>query len=602
MVAGAAKRALIFRMTGEESSANAAALADTARAAGLDVVIVPFWSDAAHEAAGGGPTILDGGFDFTPRLSQFAFFARHGFAPDLVELSAHSLAIDDARIENLMGESVWNQQLRGATDRAIGVLRAQAPDVVFVPHGAEVLSRLLAEACGRLSIPYLFWESAFFPGFHFMDPYAPHFFRGAHRIDRTWEAGVATPGAAERARAFMDRAAGERISKYRQVTSPEELAALKAWLAEREGPVLFVPGQIAFDASITVSLREYPDLGSIYRAVFHGVPPGWRIIFKPHPRGPDAGRAQGLPEHVRLVRQVSIHDLFALCDAVALHSSNVGLEALMAGRPVVAWGDPYYGRKGLTLDIADGAEIARELTAERLARPDPDKVAALVGHILEQGLVRHGDAAAFLQRVGEAAAVPPEPRLPWYGAPIRRLAAAGVALNRELSANRGMGAALRALPRADRATLEQRFGLRALRRHCWGAPRLEWTSALRRYLVARAFSTRLGQKVRFERVDLQAVHDPVRALCTLAAAARQSPLLVLLRQRPLSARLVQQVTGAEAVAWLQAQMPDLVADLFGWSGTRPLPVAAEGADALVLLRPPGARPLSPADREALTAG
>ncbi|WP_454917635.1 capsular polysaccharide export protein, LipB/KpsS family [Xanthobacter sediminis] len=599
-------------MVGEESAANAALLARTAGGAGFAPAVVPFWSDAAHAAlvAAGesaAPVLLDGGFDAAPRLSAFAFRARHGFSPDLIELSAHSLAIGDARIDNLHTESVWNQQLRGAADRAIAVIGALRPDVVFVPHGAEVLSRLLAEASAHLGIPYLYWESPFFPGYHFVDPYAPHFFPGAHRIDRTWShtwidrtgAWPAQEGVA-RAADFIARIRAGRITKYRQESAPEELDALRAWLSERPGPVLFVPGQIAFDASVTASLRDYPDLGSIYRAVFRAVPEGWRVIFKPHPREPDADHAGELPAHVRRVRHISIHDIFPLCDVVGLQSSNVGLEALMAGRPVVAWGDPYYGRKGLTFDIADGAQIGQVLAAGPPAPPDPAEVAALVGHVLEQGLVREGDAGALLLRVAEASAAPPGPRLPWYGAPIRRLAAAGRALDAALAGNGGMAAALKAMPRADRMVLEQRFGARALREHDRGPPRLGFDGRVRRLGIVWRFSTRLGGVVRFDALDLQAVHDPEAALGALAARARRAPRLLLLRRRAPSGRVIQQIGPRAAEAWLAAAAPELMVDVFGWSGTTPLPEAAETGEALLLLRPAGAVPLTPEDRAALT--
>lgn len=602
MVAGEAGRALIFRMAGEESAINAALLARTVRGAGLVPVVAPFWSDATHAADDpGAPVLLDGGFDAAPRLSAFAFRARHGFSPDLIELSAHSLAIGDARIDNLLTESVWSQQLRGATQAALAVMGELRPQVVFVPHGAEVLSRLLAEASAHLGIPVLYWESPFFPGYHFVDPYAPHFFPGAHRIDRAW-AGTAAArgsGAAARAAAFIARIRTERITKYRQESAPAELDALKAWLGARPGPVLFVPGQMAFDANVTVSLRGYPDLASIYRAVVRGVPEGWRVVFKPHPRGPDAGWAEHLPAHVRVVRHVSIHDIFPLCDVVGLHSSNVGLEALMAGRPVIAWGDPYYGRKGLTLDIPDGAMLGPVLAAGRPAAPDPDEVAALVGHVLEEGLVRQDDAEALLQRIGEAAAAPPEPRLPWYGAPIRRLAAAGRALEAALTRNGGVAAALKAMPRADRVVLEQRFGARALRACCRGAPRLRWTGLPRRLRVAGRFTARLGRLVRFDSLDLQAVHDPEAALAALAARARRAPRLLLLRRRAPSGRVIQQIGPRAVAAWLAEQAPDLVVDMFGWSGSAPLPEAAETKEALLLLRPAGAPPLTDEDRAAL---
>lgn len=601
MAAGKAGRAVIFRMVGEESASNAALLARTLSCAGFEPRIVPFWPDPDHLARDAyGPVLVRGSFRTARRLSAYALRQLHGFSPDLIELSAHSLAIADARIDNLLTESAWNQQLRGVASEALAVMADLAPDVVFVPHGAEVVSRLLAAASAHLGVPFLYWESPFFPGYHFVDPYAPHFFRGAHRIDRTWKGWAAAheDGAAARGAAFIARIRAERISKYDQATAGRELEPLKAWLGERPGPVLFVPGQIAFDASITVSLRGYPDLSSIYRAVFQSLPKGWRAIFKPHPRGPGTDRMEGLPEQVCMVRNVSIHDLFPLCDVVGAHSSNVGLEALMAGRPVIAWGEPYYGRKGLTIDIENGADLGCLLADGPPPPPDPERVAALVGHVLEQGLVRQDDAAALRQRVAEATAVPPEPRLPWYGAPIRRLAEVGVALDRELARNQGMGAALRALPQADRWVLQDRFGAWALRRHCRGAPRFGAGGLARRLTVAWRFSRRLGHWVHFEALDLQAVHDPVAALAALATRVRAGARLVLLRRRPSGGKVIQQLTAAEVTAWFAAEAPDLVADVFGWSAKG---LSSEVVrDALLLLRPTPAPPLSEADRCALT--
>lgn len=598
------RKALIFRMTGEESAGNAAALAQTLRGAGYLPTTVPFWSDADHAAHDPvAPVLLDGGFDFAPRLSAFAFAEHYGASPDLIELSAHNLVIGDARIDNMLTESVWSQQLRGVAGRAVEVMRALSPQVVFVPHGAEVVSRLLAVVTTHLGIPYLYWESAFFPGYHFVDPDAPHFFKGASRIDRTWPpegaAGV-DPAIAERGARFIAQVRAERVTKYRQETDAAELAALKDWLALRPGPVLFVPGQIAFDATIAVSLRDYPDLATLYRAAFRSLPPHWRVIFKPHPRGPEAERSPDVPSHVRVVRHIAIHDLFPLADAVGLHSSNVGLEALMAGLPVIAWGDPYYGRKGLTLDIADGADLGRCLAGAGPARPDPRQVAALVGHVLENGLVRHGDAAALAVRIAEATAAPPPPRSPWYGASIRRLLAIGERLEARLKANRGMAAALRGLSVEDRLALEQRFGARALQRQCRRAGRLGLEGWARRLLLARLFRARLKAPIRFDAVDLETMHEPLAALAAVAERARRGGRLVLLRHRPASATVIQRFAPRQMVELFARVAPDLGVEVFGWSALGPTAEVPEDGPALLLLRPAGAPALSIEDRLALT--
>ncbi len=595
MVEDGARRALIFRMAGEESYTNGVQLARTVERAGFQPMLVPFWPDLQQPAdSPGARALLDGGFDRAPRMSAFAFARRFGFAPDLIDLSAHNLAIGDARIDNLITESAWNQQMRGTAARAAALMAELAPDVVFVPHGGEVVSRLLAVMAAHLQLPYVYWESPFFPGYHFVDAFAPHFFRGACRIDLSWRELGAPADAAALARAddFVRAWRAQRLSKYAQTTDPRALAALSTWLGQESGPVVFVPGQVPFDATIAVSLREYDDLGAIYRAVLAGLPAPWRVIFKPHPRNPDPIPEVSGSERVFLAAGLSIHDIFPHCQAVALHSSNVGLEALMVGLPVIAWGEPYYGRKGLTIDLDDAADVARVLAAGVPPAPDPLRVRGLVAHVLERGLVRQDDGAEMASRIAEASAAPPPARASWYGAPLQRLLAVGYRLDAALARNLGMQRALAQLSRDERRLLESRFGARAMW-HLRG-----WAVAqhglVRRLLLARLFRRRLGLRVVVSPVNLQAMADPRVALRRLAAMARRRPVVAVLPAAGTDRHAVQRLTVAEvremAAAWR------LRVEAFPGAGAASAPAPAT----VLLLRPQGAQPVSAEDEVWLT--
>lgn len=596
MAEGGKRRALLFRMTGDEAYANAVDLARTLDAAGFAPVMVPFWPDA-HQPAGaaGARALLEGDFAGVERLSAFAFARRFGFVPDLIDLSAHNLAIGDGRIDNLLAESAWNQHMRGTAARAAALMAELRPDAVLVPHGGEVVSRLLAVMAAHLGLPYLYWESPFFPGFHFVDAFAPHFFRGACRIDRVWAAAGPPRDAAalDRAATFMADWRGQRLTKYRQATRPQALADLTAWLGRGTGPVLFLPGQVPFDATIAVSLRGHADLGATYQAALSGLPAPWRVIFKPHPRNPDPTAPVAAPERLFVAGDVSIHDIFPVCQAVAVHSSNVGLEALMMGLPVVAWGAPYYGGKGLTLDLDDAADLGRALAGGVPPAPDAGQVRTLVAHVLDQGLVRQDDGAAMAARLAEASAAPPPARLAWYGAPLRRLAAVGAQLNGALARNLSLRAALATLSQDDCQLLRQRFGRRALAR--FQRRRTVPLSWPLRLWLARRFSAALGQKVVFDPVNLQAMADPALAVRDLVARAGRRPQLALLPAAGADARALQRLSVAQVQELaLAARMdvfgwaPGLV---FGWAPGLRDQMAPEGA-AVLLVRPAGAVPLS----------
>lgn len=459
------QRVVIFRVPGAESAANAARLSMTAAKAGFDVVIAPYWPDGL-DAGERQPTLLARDIGSAPRLSAFAFRELYGFDLDLADLSAHLFASQPVTPDFLLPESIWSQHLRGLAHTAAQFLNERRADIVLVPHGAEVVSRLLAEMTMATHRTLLFWESAFFPGFHYVDPCGPHFFRGECRLD----AFSLPAGRRPDAEAFIDHWRTDRMSKYSQVDSHAPRQDLERWIAADQRPVLFLAGQISTDANAVVGLGDHDSLADIYRDALSAAPADWRIVYKPHPLAQeDVLAGFDAPADRFLRTDANIHDVFAVSAAVLAFSSNVGLEALLAGLPVALLGRPIYSGRGLTRDLASPDELTAWLAC-RPAPPEAAAVSAFLALMLDEGLTAEGDADGLARLIAEADGRPRRPRLPWYGTNVQALGHAARALTAALAPDKALAQALAALPDAHRRTLFRQVAPDALAMHPFGGP------------------------------------------------------------------------------------------------------------------------------------
>ncbi|MPZ35956.1 MAG: hypothetical protein GEV13_34210, partial [Rhodospirillales bacterium] len=232
MLEAAGKRSMILRLPGDESAENAHLLAGTLREAGFSPVLVPIWNEEWTSPKFRQIPLIPGqDFGDVPRLSAFAFREAFGYDLDLFDLSVHGIACGDVRSDTFLAESIWNQKLRGVAALSHDLIEKVDPEAIFVAHGAEVVSRIVAVVASRLKRHLLYWESAFFPGYHFVDPVGPHFFRGGCRIDESWK-GPSSVTAERRAVAsdFVRRYREERRSKYAQCSAPDALRELKEWV------------------------------------------------------------------------------------------------------------------------------------------------------------------------------------------------------------------------------------------------------------------------------------------------------------------------------------------------------------------------------------
>lgn len=174
-----------------------------------------------------------------------------------------------------------------------------------------------------------------------------------------------TPELRERGRRLAALLVERGITKYN--TGREE-AALGAPQGVRR---ILVPGQVADDASVRLGggeIRGNLELLARVRAAN----PDAHIAYKPHP-DVDAGHRPGALSEAEMrahadqvVPGVSMAALVAAADEVHTLTSLAGFEALLRGRRVVTYGQPFYAGWGLTEDLAPIARRGRQLSVEEL--------------------------------------------------------------------------------------------------------------------------------------------------------------------------------------------------------------------------------------------
>jgi capsular polysaccharide export protein len=140
-------------------------------------------------------------------------------------------------------------------------------------------------------------------------------------------------------------------------------------------PVVLVPGQVEDDASIRYGCTDVKTNLGLLQAARRAHPDAF-IVYKPHPdvmSGNRAGKlavaqAQVLADHVEA--RLSVVSCIDACDVVHTMTSLTGFDALLRGKRVVVYGQPFYAGWGLTEDvIKDGAAFARRqrrLTLDQL--------------------------------------------------------------------------------------------------------------------------------------------------------------------------------------------------------------------------------------------
>jgi SAM-dependent methyltransferase len=380
---------------------------------GVDLTLVQFWPGDYFpiETLRGGRvryvTLSDTGIPGFPRLSRRDYERACGTDFDPIAINVHEMVRERYPITRAYIDiDSWHyQQYYSAAFRIGTLLDTLKPNLVIVQGGSDTLQKLVRVKAARLRLPVLGWETPFFPGHLLLDPVGMHFFPGANKIDRDWPETSERPlDAAQAAHLdmFLSDWRQRRASKYAQASDAGELRALDAVV--RSGrKIAFFPGQIPADASVLTGPYGVETFDEYLATIRHAMPAGWCLAHKVHPLDPRGTTAAfAATDRYLPLHKTSIHDLFARASVVVTHSSNVGLEALMCGRPVICLAAPHYARKGLTRDVEGAADLAIALERYGPFEPPRERVDRFLHYLIADYLIPAGDTARLQRRLDEA--------------------------------------------------------------------------------------------------------------------------------------------------------------------------------------------------------
>lgn len=128
------------------------------------------------------------------------------------------------------------------------------------------------------------------------------------------------------------------------------------------------------DFQIAVRERHALPQSGLVDYVSSVLPSSWQLVVRIHPAHRGAVPLHTL-RHMAALPNVRIDDAsepigqaLARSSAVLTLASTVGFDALLAGRPVICFGRPFYGRRGVTTDISDVRQLPEAL---RTCQPPP---------------------------------------------------------------------------------------------------------------------------------------------------------------------------------------------------------------------------------------
>jgi capsular polysaccharide export protein len=168
----------------------------------------------------------------------------------------------------------------------------------------------------------------------------------------------------ERAARLRERIVASRLTKYN--------VGAGTWRAPAgAGSVILVPGQVEHDASLKYGAPGIASNIGLLKAV-RRANPGAYLVYKPHPDVVAGLRPQGAQEDSatqwcdEIVLDVGMDALLPVVDEVHLMTSLTGFEALLRGKKVTCYGQPFYAGWGLTTDIVPISRRTRVLCLHEL--------------------------------------------------------------------------------------------------------------------------------------------------------------------------------------------------------------------------------------------
>lgn len=170
---------------------------------------------------------------------------------------------------------------------------------------------------------------------------------------------------------LLERAARLRARIVQAGLTKYNVGAKKWQRPEGAARVILVPGQVETDASIRFGAPGICSNIGLLKAVREAHPEAY-VLYKPHPDVLAGLRAEGKDEAGadewcdEVVSDVGMGELLPQVDEVHVLTSLAGFEALLRGKTVTCYGQPFYSGWGLTHDVCPVERRTRRLALDEL--------------------------------------------------------------------------------------------------------------------------------------------------------------------------------------------------------------------------------------------
>lgn len=364
--------------------------------------------------------------DDETRLSRAEYQALYGDDIDFdkINMKEDWLAGWPEDAERLNPESVSRQRLRGMAGRVEGLLKFIKPDAVLLNQPDDPISLIILAKALKCNIPVFPLEPGVISGQVYFELYGQHFYSDYRRLDALFKAGrteVDPTEARELLRAMKGRMLNQARAAQTGAGSAIEPRELKEFCEKYPQRVILLPEQDHYGSDVLASLSQIEavrSLPELYLKAISELPDDVGLVFKRRPA--DGGRSfvyrDSRKNNVLFLDDVPLVDLFKQVNAVMSFTSWSGLEAALAGLPLLSLGTPVYAGKGFSLQW-DGRSRLTKLMEDVLSyRPDEESVARFIYLLKKEVLFSPDSGPEDLEKLcaGDEFTPKPAARAPFW--------------------------------------------------------------------------------------------------------------------------------------------------------------------------------------------
>jgi hypothetical protein len=306
---------------------------------------------------------------------------------EIETLKAHLIGEFGNTPETLERNTLRHIQL---TELFIKALDTHTPDHVFLWNQFNLLHRHFAHILKQRGIPNGFFHDGLLPGSITLDVDAEMGESWVARDPERFQNIPVSPEARARARAFLNAVQSDSMNRHVQVDKIDLNEMLKATKCH-DRPIVFYAGQADWHAGLLpdgpTRVHHSPFFESSLAALTHldkvAGELGFFVLFKPHPlsREKYTFLDADMYPNTLILSSVSLQSCLDVAAVVTTIASQTSYVALLAGKPVVMLGINQISGKGLTYDLASGADLG-DLILTALQDPlAPDRADDLADHV-----------------------------------------------------------------------------------------------------------------------------------------------------------------------------------------------------------------------------